>query len=224
MAALDTEQARFNMVEQQIRTWQVLDQDVLDLLYVVHREDFVPAAYRDLAFSELEVPLREGASPNERMWSPKVEARVIQELSVKKTDRVLEIGTGSGYLAALLGHRAQHVHSVEINPELCAVAQANLARAGIANIDVKEGDGARGLDKHAPYDVIVVTSSMPMLPQEFLSQLRVGGRLFAVIGDAPVMSARIVSSDAAGSFVQRDVFETCLAPLTSAVQPERFRF
>jgi protein-L-isoaspartate(D-aspartate) O-methyltransferase len=224
MAAFNTEQARFNMVEQQVRTWEVLDQDVLDLLYAVHREDFVPAGYRELAFSDLEIPLRRNAAPNERMWAPKVEARVVQELGIRKTDRVLEVGAGSGYLAALLAHRAQHVHSVEIDPELAALATANLGRAGVENIQVEHGDGSRGWALHAPYDVVVVTSSMPVLPQEFLSQLRPGGRLFAIVGDAPVMEGRIVTCGPAGTFVQRDLFETCIAPLTNALQPERFRF
>jgi protein-L-isoaspartate(D-aspartate) O-methyltransferase len=224
MAAFNTDQARFNMVEQQIRTWEVLDQDVLDLLYAVHREDFVPAEYRDIAFSDLEIPLRRNAAPNEHMWAPKVEARVVQDLAIKRTDRVLEVGSGSGYLAALLAHRAQQVHSVEISPELAALATANLARADIENVQVEHGDAARGWALHAPYDVIVVTSSMPVLPQEFLSQLRPGGRIFAIIGDPPVMEGRIVTCGPVGAFVQRDLFETCLAPLSNALQPERFRF
>src|SRR6185503_11497178 len=155
---MNLEQARFNMVEQQIRTWEVLDQDVLDLLYVVRREDFVPEAYRQIAFSDLEIPLRQGALADERMWAPKMEARVLQELAVKKTDRVLEIGTGSGYLTALLAHRAQHVHSVEIEPALAAFGAQNLGRALIENASVEHGDGARGWSRHAPYDVIVITS------------------------------------------------------------------
>src|SRR4051812_42218666 len=178
MIAFNTEQARFNMVEQQIRTWEVLDQDVLDLLYAVHREDFVAAEYRELAFSDLEIPLRRNAARNEHMWAPKVEARVVQDLAIKKTDRVLEVGSGSGYLAALLAHRAQHVHSVEVNAELASLATANLAGADIENVEVVHGDASRGWVRHAPYDVIVVTSSMPVLPQEFLSQLRAGGRMF----------------------------------------------
>src|SRR3954466_9438547 len=135
-ASLNTEQARFNMVEQQIRTWEVLDQDVLDLLYAVRREQFVPAAYRELAFSDLEIPLQPGGAPGQRMWAPKVEARVIQELALKKTDRVLEVGTGSGYLTALLAHRAHNVHSIEISAELARTAIQNLSSAGVENVQV----------------------------------------------------------------------------------------
>ena len=221
---MNVEQARFNMVEQQIRTWEVLDQDVLDLLYAVRREDFVLKTYRDLAFSDLEIPLRAGAEPCEHMWAPKFEARVLQELAVKKSDSVLEVGTGSGYLAALLAHRAQHVRSIEINPELASFGRDNLARAGVENVTLEQGDGSRGWSTHAPYDVIVVTSSMPVLPREFLSQLTPGGRLFAVLGDPPVMAARLLTCLAEGSHVQRDLFETCLAPLKNALQPERFQF
>jgi protein-L-isoaspartate(D-aspartate) O-methyltransferase len=223
-AGLNTEQARFNMVEQQVRTWEVLDQDVLDLLYAVRREQFVPASHGELAFCDLEIPLRAQASAGERMWAPKVEARVIQELAPRKSERVLEIGTGSGYLTALLAHRAHEVYSIEIVPELARLGAANLSAAGVENAHVEIGDGARGWHSHAPYDVIVVTSSMPVLPSEFLSQLRPGGRLFAVIGDAPVMSARIVTQAPGGSHIQRDIFETSMAPLVNAVQPDRFRF
>jgi protein-L-isoaspartate(D-aspartate) O-methyltransferase len=223
-APLDIERARFNMVEQQIRTWQVLDQEILDLLYLVPREDFVPGAYRELAFSDLEIPLCASAAPGERMWAPKFEARVLQELAVKKTERALEIGTGSGYFAALLAHRALHVHTIEINPALAALGAKNLSLAGIENAKVEQGDGARGWAAHAPYDVLVVTSSVPVLPGEFLSQLRPGGRLFVVLGDPPVMTARIVSCSAGGSFVHSDLFETCLPALANAVQPERFHF
>jgi len=223
-AAMNVEQARFNMVEQQIRTWEVLDQDVLDLLYTVHREDFVPPAYRGLAFSDLQIPLTPQAEPCEHMWVPKFEARVLQELEVKKSDSVLEVGTGSGYFAALLAHRARQVHSLEINPALASFGRQNLARAGIENVTVEQGDGSRGWSGKAPYDVIVVTSSLPMLPDEFRAQLRPGGRLFAVLGDAPVMAARLVTCTAQDSFVQRDLFETCIAQLKNAVQPERFQF
>ncbi|MGB7543360.1 MAG: protein-L-isoaspartate O-methyltransferase [Burkholderiales bacterium] len=221
---MNLEQARFNMVEQQIRPWEVLDQDVLDLLYVVRREEFVPPAYRALAFSDLEIPLYENAGEGERMMQPKLEARILQELAVKKTERVLEVGTGSGYLAALLAARAHQVHSVEINARLKAFGEDNLARAGVENVTVEPGDAAQGWQKHAPYDVIVLTGSTPVLPQSFLSQLKVGGRLFAVVGDAPVMEARLVTCVAEGSYLTTDLFETDLAPLKNALQPERFEF
>src|SRR5919202_7126841 len=152
---MDLERARMNMVEQQIRTWDVLDQDVLDLLYVVPREEFVPQQHRALAFSDMQLPLVQG----ERMWEPKLEARVLQELDVRKTDRVLEVGTGSGYLTALLAHRAAHVYSVEINERLAAFGRANLERHGTDNVTLEIGDAARGWPKNAPYHVIVLTGS-----------------------------------------------------------------
>jgi len=217
---MNIEQARFNMVEQQIRTWEVLDQAVLDLLYVVRREEFVPDAYRTLAFSELEIPIGAG----QKMMQPKVEARILQEVAPKSTDRVLEVGTGSGYLAALLAHRARHVHSVEILPELKRLGEANLRRAGVANVTVEGGDAARGWAKQAPYDVIVLTGSTPELPDAFLDQLARGGRLFAVVGEAPVMEARLVTCVGPGSFNTVDLFETILAPLANALERDKFEF
>ena len=217
---MDLEQARNNMVEQQIRTWEVLDQDVLDLLFVVPREEFVPEKHRALAFADLQLPLPEG----ERMWEPKLEARVLQELAVGKTDRVLEVGTGSGYLTALLAHRAAHVHSVEIKPALAEVGRRNLERHGTTNVTLEVGDAARGWPSHAPYQVIVLTGSTPVLPQAFLEQLDAGGRLFAVVGEPPVMSARLVTCSAPGAFNSVDLFETVVAPLANAERPSRFRF
>ncbi len=221
-AAMNIEQARFNMVEQQIRTWDVLDPGILELLYAVRREDFVPGAYRELAFSDLQIPL--GTDPCEHMWAPKFEARVLQELALRKNESVLEIGTGSGYFAALLAHRAQQVRSVDINPALATLGRQNLARAGIENVTVESGDASRGWRAHAPYDVIVITSSLPVVPPEILSQVKTGGRLFAVVGDAPVMSARLIRCTGEGAQADRDLFETCIPPLRNALQPERFQF
>ena len=217
---MNIEQARFNMVENQIRPWEVLDQKVLDLLYVVKREDFVPAAYRMLAFSDMEIPIGQG----EHMWQPKIEARVLQELAIKPTDQVLEIGTGSGYFAALLAHRAQHVYSVEIQPELKASAEANLRSAGVANVTVELGDGANGWTKHSPCDVIVLTGSTPVLPQQFLQQMKPGARLFAIVGNLPVMTARLITCAGDGVYNTVDLFETNIAPLANAPAGERFNF
>ena len=222
--AMNVEQARFNMVEQQIRTWEVLDQDVLDLLYVVRREEFVPPPYRALAFSDLEIPLYEDAGAGERMMQPKVEARILQELAIKKTDRVLEVGTGSGYLSALLAARAHHVYSVEINPRLQTFGQQNLFRCGVENVTVEAGDAAQGWRERAPYDVIALTGSVPLMPQVFLAQLKPGGRLFAVVGDPPVMEARLVTCAAEGSYHTADLFETHIAPLQNALRHKRFEF
>jgi protein-L-isoaspartate(D-aspartate) O-methyltransferase len=217
---MNLEQARTNMVEQQIRTWEVLDQEVLDLLYVVPREEFVPEQHRALAFSDLEIPIGE----NERMWQPKMEARVLQELMIRKTDRVLEVGTGSGYLTALMAHRAAQVYSVEIKPALAAFARGNLERHGAEHVTLEIGDAARGWESRAPYDVIVLTGSTPVLPRNFLEQLAPGGRLFAVVGEAPAMSARLVTCSAPGAWRSVDLFETVIAPLVNAEQPSRFHF
>ena len=217
---MNLEQARHNMVEQQIRPWEVLDQDVLDLLYAVPREEFVPSAYRNLAFSDLEVPIGEG----ERMWAPKIEARAVQALAIRRTDRVLEIGTGSGYLTALLAHRAAQVCSVEIRSALAAFGRANLERHGVDNVTLATGDAGRGYSTGAPYDVIVLTGSTPILPQAFLDSLAPGGRLFAVVGEAPVMTAKVITCAAPGSYRTVELFETVLAPLLNCVQPARFSF
>ena len=217
---MNLEQARTNMVEQQIRTWEVLDQEVLDLLYVIPREEFVPQQHRALAFSDLELPLGEG----ERMWQPKLEARVLQELALKRTDRVLEVGTGSGYLTALMAYRAAEVCSVEIRAALADFGRRNLERHGADNVMLEIGDAARGWARHAPYDAIVLTGSTPILPQGFLDQLAPGGRLFAVVGEAPAMQARLVTCAAPGASSSVDLFETVLRPLANAEQPRRFRF
>jgi protein-L-isoaspartate(D-aspartate) O-methyltransferase len=219
MSAFDIEQARFNMVEQQIRTWDVLDQDILDLLFTVRREEFVPHAYREIAFADLEIPLPNGA----RMWTPKMEARVLQELNLGARDSVLEIGTGSGYFTALLASRADAVLSVEIDARLVAEARAKLARSGFRNAQVVEDDGARGYGNDT-YDAIALTGSTPILPERFLEQLKPGGRLFAIVGDPPAMTARFVRWQAPGARVSVDLFETVVAPLFNAAQPARFEF
>jgi protein-L-isoaspartate(D-aspartate) O-methyltransferase len=220
---LDVERARFNMVEQQIRTWEVLDQQVLDLLFEVRREGFVPAAYRTLAFADMEIPLGHGQS----MMAPKVEARIVQELAVKKNERVLEIGTGSGYLTALLAKRALQVTSVDIFPDFSDAARKNLQLAGIPNVQFAVGDAARaqraviGMDN---FDVVVLTGSTPALPGAFLELLNPGGRLFAVVGDAPAMQAELLTKGRDGAIARAELFETVLAPLINAEQPARFEF
>ena len=216
---MDFEQARFNMVEQQIRPWDVLDPVVLDLLFAVRREEFVPAAHRALAFADLEIPLGNG----EAMWAPKVEARVLQELQLRPGESVLEIGTGSGYFAALLGSLAGRVTSVEIREALARDAAAKLARAGFGNVSVATGDGARGWGKDT-YDAIVLTGSTPVLHDAFFGQLAPGGRLFAIVGDAPAMSARIYRYSAPGSRTVVPLFETVVKPLVNAPAPARFEF
>lgn len=217
---MDFEKARFNMVEQQIRPWDVLDDTVLNLLFKVKREDYVPALYRNMAFVDMEIPLGHGES----MWSPKLEARVVQELRLKSGDSVLEVGTGSGYLTALLANLAKHVVSVEIIPELSRAAAEKLAAHDIQNVTLEVGDAAQGWAKHAPYDAIVMTGSLPILPEALLQQLRPGGRLIAIVGEPPVMTARRLRLIEPGVSDSEGLFETRIAPLQNAPQPERFAF
>lgn len=221
---MDIEQSRFNMVEQQIRTWDVLDQQVLKLLFELRREEFVPVAYRSLAFVDMEIPLGYG----QVMLAPKLEARMLQELQIKDTDRILEIGSGSGYFTALLASRGDHVYSVEIVPELKSMAEKNLQMHRIGNVTLETGDGARGWPQHGPYDVIALTGSTPVLPEAFQKSLRPGGRLLAIVGDAPVMEAVLVTcvtqEEKAGLYNSVSLFETCISPLKNAKQPERFAF
>ena len=217
---MNIEQARFNMIEQQIRPWEVLDQQVLDLLFVVKREDFAPAAYRNLAFADVEIPLGHG----QVMLAPKIEAKLLQELGIRKTDKVLEIGTGSGYMAALLAARAEHVVSVELRPELAATARANLERAGVTNVTVETADGIQGWSARAPYDAIVVSGSLAELPAALLKQLRVGGRLAAIVGTAPVMEAQLVTCTGEGIYNTVNLFETMAPALDGAPPSDGFSF
>ncbi|TAL72626.1 MAG: protein-L-isoaspartate O-methyltransferase [Burkholderiaceae bacterium] len=190
---MNFEQARFNMIEQQIRPWEVLDSQVLQLLSVVKREDFVPLAHKALAFVDMQIPLPPQTHASQCMLEPRVEARLLQEMAVQPHETVLEIGAGSGYMAALLAHRAQRVVSLEINPELAQTARSNLQRAGIYNAEVREADGAHGILAEAPFDVILLSGSVARVPQALLAQLKVGGRLAAIVGDDPVMRATIVT-------------------------------
>ena len=217
---MNIEQARFNMIEQQIRPWDVLDTDVLDLLLVVKRENFVPAAYQALAFADTEIPLPGG----EAMLTPKVEARLLQDLNLKKHENVLEIGAGSGYMAALLAHRARHVTAVELSPELAALAAKNLAANGVVNVTVEQGDGAQGWAKGAPFDAIVVSGSLPVLPEALLQQLKVGGRLAVIIGQAPAMKAQLITRTGEAGYDTRTLFETDVKPLAAAAAPSQFQF
>jgi protein-L-isoaspartate(D-aspartate) O-methyltransferase len=214
---MNIEQARFNMIEQQIRPWNVLDQDVLDLLVVVKREEFVPAACKNLAFVDTEIPLPGG----EFMFTPKLEARLLQEVMLKKHENVLEIGTGSGYMAALLAHKGRHVTSIEISPELKSMAEKNLSQAGVTNVTVELGDGSTGWAKGAPYDVIVISGALEVLPEEFLAQIKVGGRIAVIEGTAPVMSANIITRVGEAAYDTVKVFETVVKPLKAAA-PSHF--
>lgn len=215
----DMEQARFNMIEQQIRPCDVLDGRILDLLHQVRREHFVPSAQRALAFVDMEIPLGYGT----QMWFPKLEARVVQDLQIKRSDTVLEVGTGSGYLTALMAALARAVTTVEIVPELSELAQKNLQAYQYDNVTFAVGDAARGWGD-ASYDVIVLTDSTPVLPAAFKNKLNVGGRLFAIVGDAPVMQAKLITRLSADVFSTLNIMETSSASLQNAEQPERFVF
>ncbi len=217
---MNFEKARFNMVEQQIRPWEVLDQDVLDLLMTVKREEFVPAASRALAFADVEIPIGCG----QVMLKPVIEGKILQALELHRSDSVLEIGAGSGYFAALLAARTEWVRTVDIEPELVRQAHANLARNGVDNVIVEEGDAAAGWAARAPYDVIVVSGGLPAVPQSLLEQLKVGGRLFAFVGEAPVMKARLIVCEAEGRFRTEDVFETLVPMLSNVPRVDHFRF
>lgn len=217
---MDYEQARFNMVEQQIRPWEVLDTAVLDLLFKVKREDYVPAQYRSLAFVDMEIPLGHG----EAMWAPKIEARVLQAANPGKQERVLEVGTGSGYLTALLAHRASLVVTVEVHEDLRQAAEKKFRAHGLTNIQTRQGDAAAEWNEDGLFDLIVLTGSTPLPPERHLRRLNPGGRLFALVGEAPAMSARLSTCVAPGVFRHADLFETCVKALVNAPQPERFVF
>jgi protein-L-isoaspartate(D-aspartate) O-methyltransferase len=217
---MNLEQTRFNMVEQQIRTWDVLDPEVIKLLFELRREEFVPASYRALAFVDMEIPLGHG----EVMLAPKMEARILQELQVTKTDKILEIGSGSGYLTSLLAKKGGHVYSVEVLPELKIIAEQNLQAHGITNVTLEVGDASHGWPEHGPYDVIVLTGSTPVLPEEFQKSLVVGGRLFVVEGEAPAMNATLITCVKEGTYNRVGLFETCIHALRNAQKIKQFVF
>ncbi|HEV6967609.1 protein-L-isoaspartate O-methyltransferase [Roseateles sp.] len=217
---MNVEQARFNMIEQQIRPWDVLDPSVLELLNVVHREDFVPEAHKAQAFVDVELPL----TANRRMLAPKVEARLLQELKVQRHEKVLEIGAATGHLAALLGHKAQRVIALEADTGLAAQAAANLKRAGLLNVTVLNQDGAAGLPAEEPFDVILLSGSVAELPQVLLSQLKVGGRLAAIVGSEPVMRAVLVTRTGANDYSSVELFDTVAGRLPGFAEAPAFSF
>jgi len=221
---MNIEQARFNMIEQQIRPWEVLDQSVLALLAIVRREDFVPPAYKALAFVDTELPLREGGARGQSMFSPRLEARLLQDLAVARHEQVLEIGAGSGHMAALLAHKAQQVTSFEIVPELARMAESNLRRAGVMNARVVEGDGSRGLPEESPFDVILLSGSVAVVPQHLLEQLKPGGRLAAIVGFEPIMRATLVTRLGDDEYRHVELFDTIAPRLLGFDEPTRFRF
>ncbi len=217
---MNIEQARENMIKQQLRTWEVLDDQLLELLQQVPREEFVPPAWRNLAFVDMNIPLDEG----QVMMAPKVEARMLQALAIRPDEEVLEVGTGSGYVTALLAKQAKQVYSVEILPRLLAQAGEKMRAHNIKNAELEEGDAAQGWDARPMYDVIAITGSLPVLPRAFLESMAIGGRLFAIIGDTPVMEATLVTRVGNNDWSREVLFETELPPLKNVQQPERFVF
>ena len=217
---MNFEKARFNMIEQQIRPWDVLDADVLQLLSEVKREDFVPLAHKVLAFADMEIPLGHG----QFMLPPRVEARMLQDAAIQKTEKVLEIGSGSGYMAALLAHQAQRVISLEINPELAKMARDNLQKAGVTNAEVRQFDGSKGTPAESPFDVIVLSGSVAMVPSALLAHLKVGGRLVAIVGDEPVMRATVVTRTSDTDYTTTQPWDTVAPRLQNFPEPERFTF
>lgn len=218
MSELNLEQAKQNMIKQQIRPWDVLDQQVLDVLSQVPREDFVPLEFHNLAFADIRIPIGHG----QVMMTPKVEGRMIQALAIKPDDTVLEIGTGSAYVTALLARLGRHIYSVEIHPELKMAAEKKLATHRIHNVSLEVGNAACGWDAHAPYDAIAITGSLPLLPESFKKSLAIGGRLFVIVGDSPVMEALLITRLGEDEWSQESLFETDLTALENAIQPERF--
>jgi protein-L-isoaspartate(D-aspartate) O-methyltransferase len=217
---MNVEQARFNMIEQQIRPWDVLDPSVLSLLAVVKREDFVPAAHRAVAFMDLEVPLPGG----QVMLAPRVEARLLQELGLQRHEKVLEVGTGSGFMAALMAHKAQTVVTYEKRAELASLARENLRHAAIMNVEVRQGDGSNGDAGRGPWDAILLSGSVAEVPAALLQQLKVGGRLVAVVGTEPVMRALRVRRVSEREFVTEVLFDTVAGRLEGFASPSTFSF
>jgi protein-L-isoaspartate(D-aspartate) O-methyltransferase len=224
----DLERARFNLVEQQIRPWDVLDLEILALLSRMRREDFVPAAHKALAFVDMQIPLTANTAEAEAngwvMLEPKVEARMLQDVKVRPSDKVLEVGTGSGYMAALLSQRAQRVISLELHPELAKMARANLQRAGISNVDVREMDGSRGLPAEGPFDVIVLSGSVAEVPPALLSQLKVGGRLGAITGGEPIMRATFITRTGETAYQTSQPWDINAPRLANFPEPSKFNF
>jgi protein-L-isoaspartate(D-aspartate) O-methyltransferase len=218
MTQIDIEQARFNMIEQQVRPWDVLDQRVLDVMSATPREDFVPEKYRSLAFADINIPL----GHNQVMMAPKTEGRLLQVLDVQAGDSVLEIGTGSGYLTACLSRLGNHVTSIEIFPEFREAAAAKLAAHGFRNVTLKDADAANGIGSDTRYDVIAVTGSLPLLHRQFHDNLSVGGRLFVIAGMPPVMEALLITRIDERNWSRESLFETSLPPLLHAEQPQQF--
>jgi len=220
MNPAEIEQARFNMIVQQIRPWEVLDPQVLEAMQRVPREAFLPERYRSLAFADTNIPL----GHDQVMMTPNVEGRLLQALAIRAEDSILEIGTGSGYLTACLARLGRHVTSIEILPELAAAAAARLSEQAIDNITLQTGDALREISPEIHFDVIAVTGSLPVLDQQFFGNLENGGRLFVITGQLPIMEARLITRVNGNNWTSESLFETCIPPLINAPVPEAFSF
>lgn len=218
------ERLRFNMIEQQIRPWDVHDPQVLALLAEIHREDYVPAAHRALAFFDMELPLTDGTEPGQTMLAPKIEARMLNDLQVQEHESVLEIGTGSGFMAALLAHRAAKVLTLEIDPTLAARATETLRRNGVTNVEVRHADGAKPLPSGPTFDVIVLSGSVARVPQNLMGSLNIGGRLVAIVGGEPMMRAHFVTRVSEGKWETTQPWDTIAPRLLNFPEPSPFRF
>ncbi len=216
---LDVASARRQMIEQQVRAWDVLDAGVLEVMGRLPREEFAPPAYRDIALADMRVPLGHGQA----MLSPKVEGRILQSLAISRGDSVLEVGTGSGWFAACLGGLARHVRTLEIFPDMAEAGRDNLARTGVGNVIVEVMD-AMTLTPGVEYDVIALTGSLPVHDPRFEQMLAVGGRLFVVVGQGPVMEARLVTRVGRDQWLRESLFETVIEPLLHAQQASQFVF
>ena len=220
MTLQNVEQARYYMIEQQIRPWDVSDATVLELLATVKREDFVPLAQKTLAFVDMAVALPGG----QFMLPPRVQARLLQDAAVTSTDKVLEIGTGSGYMAAMLARLAQRVISLEIDPEIADMARANLQRAGVHNVEVRQADGSKGAASDAPFDVILLGGSVAEVPQTLLAQLKIGGRLVAIVGEEPIMHAQVITRTSETNYISVEKWDDNAPRMANFPEPTAFKF
>lgn len=218
MSVLNFEEARHNMIVQQIQPWNVRDDKVLELMQRLPREDFVPADYKVHAFTDMNIPL----ANKQAMMEPKLEAYMLQALKVQEQDKVLEIGTGTGYVTALLASQSRHVVTVDIDADISKQAEEKLNAHQITNVSYEVGDAALGWDKQKPYDVIAITGSLPILPEIFQRNLNVGGRLFAIVGDSPAMDAIMITRIKDNEWEHKVLLETDIPALINAPEPERF--
>jgi len=220
---MDFEKARFNMVEQQVRPWDVLDPRVLAVISEIPRELFAPDQYKNLAYVDTRIPLGEYEDHACNMANPIIEGRILQEMEIQEDDLILEIGTGSGYLTACLAKLGRHVDSVDINEDLTAMAEKNLNELGINNVNLVSGDASKGWDQKRNYDVIVISAAMKSVPNSYKKLLKPGGRMFVVIGEAPAMTAHRITRTGKNEWSDETLFETSIEPMIQPVK-QKFEF